>query len=175
MDSITLVCRTNDTRDDGLDHFLLGIGPDFAAFLIKARRAHKAAEKTLGSQIHCLEMFHGAGEWGSVDGYTSSGYWEQAPDETTIAEESVELQTVKVTSTGVVFAAALKNDDSNVYAETPELPWAKVEEIMTWGGVEPLSVFAGADIDMTVNCPEDEEDEDDGDEPGGEDAAGVAG
>lgn len=170
MNNIMLVCRTNDIRDEGLDHMLVGLSPDFAQFLLTLKDGLIAAQNTIGSELHCLELFHGAGEWGRVDGYTSTGDWEQAPDETTIDEESIELQTIKATSTGVLFSACLKNDDSHVYAETPEIGWDALKRVADWDTGPAPKLFDGANIDMTVNCPDDEvEDDDDGDEPEGDD------
>lgn len=164
MDLLTVACRTTDTRDDGPSHFMMGFSQEFAALLMKYAEAHQAAQLAAETSVYCVEIFHGAGEWGHIIGmeddedYTNT--WVSVPWNIKIAQpESVEFETLKVLDDGVVFSAAWKNDDSGTYFETPVLPW-KVILAVAETGKPPEDAFPAASVDMVVNATIDEEDED---------------
>lgn len=155
MDMLMLACRTSDTRDDGPSHFLFNLCQDFAVLLAKWAEAHRQAQLAAETSVYCVEIFHSAGEWGTVAGLDidqSKTDWVRVADHAEAkAEESVELETVKVMSDGVIFSASWNNDDSGVHFETPVLPW-KIVNLVAAGKAVPVKDVPVAEID-------DEEDE----------------
>ncbi len=167
---ITLVCSTNDTRDDGCRNCAVTLGRATAEDWVAKKRAFE--QVALHHQgLHCLEFWVNTEvEWGRLVGATvdrSSGYgewYELPPDAGEIEEqERTELSTMHVLDTGVVFSAQWANDDSGVYFESWLLPWEKIEKLANC--VEPEQ-FDG--IFTKVDSDEDEEEEEDGDEEDGD-------
>lgn len=181
MWDLVLVVRTTDTRDDGPRHFLTHMTQEEAEYLLTLRAAFNAAGMAAGTEPYCVEFMRGHGYWGSVAGYEAdrAGAWAVAHPETRInLPESVELESIKVTGTGLVFSAAWKNDDSGVYFETPELSWDAVKAWAKARNQAPAGVLPDAVIDRTENVlsrgfwmeengdiHEENEEDDDGDEP----------
>lgn len=125
MWDLVLICKTNDTREDGCPHFRLYLGPDVAADLLRYHQVYdRAAAST--TEVHCVELFRTYGDWGRVGGFDDDGRgpWYVAGPVTRLKRiAATELATVKATERGLIFAATWANDDSGRYFETPELPW----------------------------------------------------
>ena len=122
-----LVVRTTDRRDDGPSHFRMYLTQEQAEGLMQLRAAFRAAHEAAHQMPLCVEFMRSDGEWGNIAGFDADreGEWATALRTVRMEKpESVELESAKVSDTGVIFSAAWKNDDSGVYFETPELPWA---------------------------------------------------
>lgn len=167
MTNLLIACRTTDTRDDGPNHFMMGLPQEFAALLYQYLDAYLAAKRTAGTGVYGVEIFYSAGEWGNVVGLEIDRQqhdWVQLPWAARIAsDESVEFETVKVMEDGVAFSATYKNDDSGVYFETPVLPWRIIRDVAQCG--KPAAdAFPEATIDMAANATIEGDDDDEPEE-----------
>lgn len=130
--SIMLVAHANDPRDDGPRHVALEVTQAFALYLANLHDAYKELARKVDG-LFCFEVWNGTPNWGRIRGFepeeTGKWYVSGNGDAAFVEEESVELETVKVMDDGVMFSAALKNDESGVYSESPILSWTDVERM----------------------------------------------
>lgn len=155
-EELVLVCQVGGGESLGHpSHFLVGLCRDFANLLASLRRAFTAAQSTAGMDVYCLEVFYGSGEWGTVAGWTPAKdcWWERVPLAVTCSrQESVELETIKVTEEGVIFSACWHNGGMNDYFETPVLPWGTITTVeKTERGKLPDNIAPLAIVDLTAN------------------------
>jgi hypothetical protein len=158
MDTLMLACCPNASREDGPSHFVFKLTRDFALNLAKWAEAHRQAQVVAETEVYCVEIFCSAGEWGTVSGLhidqMNQDWVRVAAHATAKSEESVELESVKVMSDGVVFSALWKNDDIGGYFETPPLSMKVINLVAACSPV-PDDLLPTAEIDDEEDDEED--------------------
>lgn len=173
MEEITIACRILHPQDDAPQHCMVFLGRQWAEDLMAKKRAFEFVNNHHNG-LYCLEFWGAAGaDWGTVSGLVSEAegeWWYIADDDAVCDVDAMELETTKVTDSGVRFSAAYKNADDNNYFETPEIPWVLVEQLANAVTPELLAaVFPPA----TYTPQPEEEEEDEDDESADDEEAGV--
>jgi hypothetical protein len=119
----------NTSGEEGSPHFaLIELTPEIAAELLKYRSVVEQARK-FSDRLHCVEYFESRVTWGDTN-LDIGDAWVRVPSENAVHggdEHRVCAETIKITSTGVLWSASPKH--SNGYFETEELAWDDIDAV----------------------------------------------
>lgn len=159
MPQVLLAVPTNDQSEAGAEHALVALEEQDVGILVGLHKLYHETRATAGiGGLYCLEFWWGNAEYGVIRGFGDTT-WVEVPAGTEFARKcSTELDTVKVTDTGVLWSAAHKNGGPGDYFETPELPW---EAIMKMSQAGPRGALPAADMSSEEDANGEEDEGDD--------------
>ena len=118
---------SNTSGNEGSPGYVLvTLTQEIAKDLLKYKGFIKPIQ-ALDSSFYCMEFFRSDADFGTTD-LEIGDEWVQVPDEDAVAADTdITANTLKITTSGVFWAACLKHCDGNF--ESEELSWKDIEQV----------------------------------------------